>query len=220
MTKVEPTLEVNPSEEGAELELEPQESTTPEGDDDTEGQGGDPLDTIEDIDALRAEAKKYRGISQRHTKVKATPKEIAKPEVEDKPVQAQTPTDFLTKTDFYKSNERKAIRLATVVGEEDSDTAKQFKSDMLDNWNDVVSLYTPRKGKETPEDIYEDIRDAYLLFRAKTPKETKDDSALELSTTPTTIKSNRTLKSKETKTDDDERFSTPKRPDNWYPQKS
>lgn len=219
MEKVEPTLEGNHGEHEEELELDSNNSESEEVDEELDDQGGDRLDKIEDIEVMRAEAKKYRGISQRKSRPKTVEKEnTVIPEKKEAPVQAQNTTDFLTKTDFYKSNERKAIRLATVSTEDDSEEIKQFKSDVLENWNDIVGLYTPRKGKETPEDIFEDIKDAYLLYRVKNPKEVKDDSALELTTTPV-IKAGKVFKQKEVTTKEDNRYSLPKKPDSWYPKK-
>ena len=126
---------------GAEdLELEPE--MTPE-EDKSKELGGDPLDELQDIEVVRAEAKKYRSIAQRLEK---------KPPAEAKPVvKPEDTSQFLTKADFFKSNERKAIREITADAE------------IKANWNEIIPFYTPRRGKETPEDIKEDILDAIRM---------------------------------------------------------
>lgn len=143
------------------------------------GTGSDPLDDIKDPKA-RDEAKKHRAIARRHDGGGDTPP-APKPAAEDKP---QTPAQpqgggFLTVKDFEKSNEKKAIRIATVdkgvIGPDGQviATAEEIK----ENWNGIVSGFTSRRGKQTPEDILEDITDAVILWRGRNPKKPESDDS-------------------------------------------
>jgi len=127
----------------------------------------DPLDEVFDEDTLRAEAKKYRSIAQRKAKEKAEVKETPKEE----PPKEEPKGDYLKKSDFELANQKKATKLVTTVSEGDTEEAKATKADMLANWESIKALYVPRRGKDTPEDVMEDIKDAYVLFNARRPKE-------------------------------------------------
>ena len=186
------TLESGTGEQLEELEL----ITTEES---SEESGSDPLDEISD-EAVRAEAKKHRAIARRLEK---------KPE-EKTPVAVATEpasSEFLTKADFYKANERKAVREATADAE------------VKANWDGIMPYYTPRRGKETPEDIAEDIKDAITLFNARNATVARDDSADDLSTTSvartgggvTTVKTPKTASTLDIK--------LPSQPKDWYSQK-
>lgn len=176
--------------EGAEdLELELEGS--PEGTEPTE-LGGDPLDDIQDPVA-RAEAKKWRAIARRKDE----------PKVEAPVVTAPTP-EFLTKADFFKSNEKNAIREATADPE------------VKANWSDIVPFYTPRRGKETKEDILEDIKDAIILYKARNPEVVTDDSANQLTASPV-VKSGGGVADKVTpKPNNPPNFKLPTPPNQWY----
>ena len=157
----------NPGLDGAgdgaeDIELTPEE-LTPDGGEGTEGLGGDPLDEISDPVA-RDEAKKARAIARRAVKAKAVP-------TPEKKLDAPAP-EYITKADFFKTNERKAIREATADPE-----VKAI-------WDKIVPLYAPRRGKETPEDILEDIKDAVILYHAHNPEKESDDSAKDLTASP------------------------------------
>jgi hypothetical protein len=172
------------SEEATELELE---STSTE-----ETLGGDPLDEISDPVA-RAEAKKHRAIARRQL-VKDEPKPAPKQE-------------FLTKTDFFKSNERKAILQATADPE-----VKAI-------WSEVVPFFVSRRGKETPEDVLEDIKDAVTLYKARNPVVEKDTSADEL-VTSTVVKTGGGAVGKETpKTAALPNLRPKSQPKDWYAKK-
>ena len=198
MEKVDLPAELGAGEGAEDLELEPE--ITPEGE--PEFPGGDPLDAIQD-EGARAEAKKHRAIARRVEKDGKKPDEV-KP-VKVKPV--VPPSEFLTKADFHKANERKAVREAT------ADT------EVKANWNEIIPFYTPRRGKETPEDILEDIKDAVTLYRAHNPVVGKDDSADQLTTTPV-VKTGGGVADKGTKTPEPSNFKLPSQPKDWYTKKS
>lgn len=181
-------------EDALELELEPE--ITPEGE--SKELGSDPLDEISD-ETVRSEAKKHRAIARRFEKKEETP--APKPEAK-----ADT-SQFLTKADFFKSNERKAIREITADAE------------IKANWNEIVPFYTPRRGKETLEDILEDIKDAVTLYKARNPVVEKDDSASDLTTTPVVKTGGGTVDKTTPKPKDPPNFKLPTQPKDWYAKK-
>ena len=85
---------------------------------------------------------------------------------------------------------------------------------MLENWDKARQFYTPRRGKDTPEDIFEDIKDAYAVFNTRRPKvEVKPDI-----TDLTTTKANPTGNAPASKNPKKEPpgFNIPKKPNEWY----
>lgn len=201
-------------EENTDLELEneneEEESGLPDDSTQTNGDKIDPLDALkDDPDQLLKEAKKYRAISQRK---KDTPKE-------EKPEKAPE-SGYLTKADFFKSNEKKAVRLATTISPDDSDEIKAIKKDIADNKDDIFSLYVSRNGKETPEDIVEDIFDAHFLYRKKNPIQESSDGGAELTKSPV-VKGGSAPKVEKPAdtTSNDPRFQRFKSPEEWYPKK-
>lgn len=198
-----------PDQQEKELELEGDEPDAPKAEGD-EPQGGDPLDKLE-RDALLAETKKYRAIIQRHKGKKEEPK--GEPKTPEKPEESK-PSDFLKKSDFELANQKKAIRMATAVSEQEPEEAKKIKEDLLENWDKVRQFYTPRRGKDTPEDVLEDIKDAYTVFNTRRkPKEEKPDVS-----DLTTTKSNPTGNAPSPKIPkkNPPNFNIPKKPSEWY----
>lgn len=205
MENVEMDLEnPNPDQQEQELELEGDKPDAPkaEGED---PQGGDPLDKLQG-DALLAEAKKYRAIAKRHKP------EAKNPEVE-KPIE-KVETNFLKKSDFELANQKKAIRMATIVSEQDTEEAKTFKTDLLENWDKARQFYTPRRGKDTPEDILEDIKDAYAVFNTRREKKEVKPDVSDLTTTKTNPTGN--APSPKSPKKEPPNFNLPKKPTEWY----
>lgn len=111
-------LEGGASEEALDLELVP-EDTSDEGAPET---GSDPLDDIQDPVA-RAEAKKFRAIARRTAKAPET--------------KAPETSEFLTKADFYKTNEKTAVKAVTADPE------------IKAVWSQIVPFYTPRRDRKS-----------------------------------------------------------------------
>lgn len=151
----------------------------------------DPLDQMNDPDKLRHEAKKYRGIADR----------LGKTDDKDEEPAAPDPSDVMTKRDFYKANEKLAIQ---------SVTANQ---EILENFNAIKEYYTPRRGKDTQKDIEEDLKDAYILWKARNTA--SDDGTTSLSTITVGAGTGTTPAPKQ-KSDDDPRFNQVSSPENWY----
>ena len=186
------TLEGDAGGGAKDLELELESTKTKE-------LSGDPINEMQDVEALRAEAKKFRSIAQRLEKKEVKPSTDIKPEAK-----ADT-SKFLTKQDFFKSNERKAIREITADAE------------IKANWNEIIPFYTPRRGKETPEDIVEDIKDAITLYKARNPgAPVRDDSADQLTTTPVVKTGGGAIDKTTPKPKDPPNFRLPTKPSEWY----
>ena len=182
------TPELGGAGEGAE-DLELELETSPEEGTPTEP-NGDPLDDIQDPVA-RAEAKKNRAIARRTEKTVVAPT-------------ANNTQDFLKRSDFHKANERKAIRIATADPE------------VKAAWSEIVQYYTPRSGKETPEDILEDIQDAITVFKSRNATVEKDDSADQLQTTAVVKTGGGVSVATPPKTPNPPNFKLPTQPKDWY----
>lgn len=205
--------EVNPDQQEPTEELE-LESKVEDATEDT--QGSDPLDNIEDVDEMRKEAKKLRAIANRKPKEEPeAPKEQPKEETPKE----EPKEDYLKKSDFQLTNQKKAIRLATTSSENDSEKVQEQRADVLDNWEEVRKFYTPRRGKDTPEDILEDIKDAYSVFNSRRPQvEDKEEGEVEkeeITKTETKTPTGNPPKVK-TKAKDPKGFKLPVQPDQWY----
>lgn len=196
-------------------EVKPTEVITPTQDnnDDVVIEEGkvDPLDTIEDVDALRAEAKKFRGIAGRKDKKETTITPEVKP---------QEQSQFITREELYADNRKEAARLVTEITGDD-DPEKEFKTEMEENWDDVMTYFVSRRGQAKPEDIVKDVKAAYILWKHETGGSIKDNSANELQNTTIGNGSGGSQKpiKPATDTSDDRRFSKPKPPTEWYPKK-
>ncbi len=75
---------------------------------------------------------------------------------------------FVTKDDQFKINQKRAISLATTVDEKDKPEVAKIKKDLDENWDEIKAFYTGRNGKDTPEDIVEDLFDAHAVWLRRT----------------------------------------------------
>ena len=195
------TLEGGATEGAIDLTLEPANPGDPkpeEGGGKQEGDAGsgDPLDDITDAEA-RAEAKRARAEQRRRDKEAKEKGDVPEPKS----------SEFLTRKDYEKSNERKAVLVAT--------QDEEVKA----NWADIIQYYTPRRGKATPEDIIEDIKDAVTLYKARNQTEEKDNPAAPLLTT-TAPKGTGGGVAPNKATVNPPNFKLPTQPDTWYPKQS
>lgn len=138
----------------AQTEEETQEETTEESADSTEPSSTDPFDSMTP-EEIRAEAKKLRAITNRH---------------KDKKESSQD--DVVKKSDFERANESKARRL---LEKSDDQVAKEI----LANWEDLASIYgkVATRGKNSEEDIVEDLRDAHAVWQRHQPAEDNSKKA-------------------------------------------
>ena len=204
----------------AEPALETEEDRTldapADGDD---AQGIDPLDQITDPEALRAEAKKQRGIAARLAKGPKEEEPAAPVVVTPAPVASE----FLTKKDFERSNQKKAIRIATTPSDTDDEATQAAKEEIEANWDQVRIHYSGRRGKDTPEDIVEDLLDAHAVWKRKNGSKAADpqgDATRALAPTAVTRPGGSSRAPAPASGDDsDPRFNKASQPDQWYKKK-
>lgn len=196
MEKPEATEVETTPEEVVEETTEPEEDTTK----------NDPLDTLDDPEELRKEAKKYRGIASRKTKPAA-------------PAPEKSASEYVTREELYADNRKEAARLLTEVSGED-DVQAEVKREFDENWDDIMTYYVSRRGQAKAEDIARDAMAAYAAWKADNGQ-TVDDSARQLQTTIVGKGTGGSQKPTKPATDtsDDARFSKPKPPTEWYPKK-
>lgn len=104
----------------------------------------------EDTEDVLAYAKERRAIKNRHAK-------------KDKGLETSQPSkadDGDAVKRFEKANERRAIR--TIESSEDESLVE-----INENWDEIVANYIPRRGKDTEEDILDDIMDAHAIWKRK-----------------------------------------------------
>ena len=197
------------SEEVDVLELEP----TPE---EANALGGDPLDDITDP-AVRAEAKKNRAIARRVAR-KGKDGEVVTP-----PVETPDASKFVTKADFEGANERKAIIAVQAQGlTNDKGEVILPPEEVKANFAEIQKLYVPRRGRQTTEDIAEDIKDAVILFNARNPKAPDADNGVgDLTATPVVAPSGGTGDGKKPPAEAAKLpgYNPATQPKDWYPKK-
>jgi hypothetical protein len=120
------------------------QGTTPEGDKDTKGK-------------ILVDRGEYFKLKQqaKTTEPQAEPKEAVKA------------TDPVTHEDLYKMNERMAVRIATTPQDNDPEDVAAIKAEINDNYEEVTKFYTAKSGKNTPEDIVEDLFDAHAAWKRR-----------------------------------------------------
>jgi hypothetical protein len=77
----------------------------------------------------------------------------------------QSKPDVLTKTDFHKINEKKAI-----------DAFIKDNPEVDGKWSDFISFYSDKRGRDSVDDIVNDLDDAKTLFLKHNPIKEEDDN--------------------------------------------
>lgn len=162
--------------------------------------GTDPLDALTDVEAIRREAKKYRGIASR----KGRTDDIPAP---------KSDTPYVTRDEFYDTNRNKAIK--SIEQYDDTDPLADMKREINENWDDIVPFYVSRNGQDTPENILEDIFDAYALYKRRNGGKSTDDSARMLQSTVVTAPTGGRTEVKKDASQDP-RFTKGTPPSKWY----
>lgn len=106
------------------------------------------VEVPEGTEDLVAFAKKERAIKNRH----------AKKELETNQPSTKKDDDAIRR--FEKANERKAVRL--IESSEEDDLVE-----INENWDEIVANYVPRRGRDTEDDILDDIMDAHAVWKRK-----------------------------------------------------
>lgn len=169
----------------------------------------DPLDEIDDIETLRAEAKKFRGISNR-TSRKSDEKQGETPK---EPTEATS--NFVTKKDLEDRAEKSAIKLMTTATDTDNQSVAAMKEAIAENWDEIQTYYVNRSGREEPEQIAKDIRSAFILWA----DEKGHEADLTQLTSVAVLKGSNGKKPAPQK-QEDPRFKSKPGPSSWYTKKS
>ena len=179
--------ENNASNPASEIELESNETLS-----------SDPIDLIEDVDELRAEAKKFRSISQRKPKAPV----VEKPVEPVKPAPTDT-SDFLKKSDVARLALQEAKDLA-------SDEVKE-------HWDELISIPLSGYDNLNAKSIAANMAKRLVIYRLDNPKvEKKETGAEDLSKTNAVGTGGGSGGDKSIPKKDPPNFNLPKKPEEWY----
>ena len=132
----------------------------------TESEEGTEEETVESLKTKLAKVEEEKeNYKKAFLSIKKKKKTLEKEEKEEKE-EFGFDDEYGTKKELYKMNEQTAIqRVLKEVPELDA------------NWDDVISYYAPRRGKNTVENIIADIKDAYYLWERhnKKPEKPEDE---------------------------------------------
>jgi len=82
-------------------------------------------------------------------------------------------SDVLRKSDLFKINEKKAVRLATEISQDDPEDTQSLKKEINDNWESIVAYFNPKTDRSDPEVIAEAIIDAHTVWKRRNPQSDK-----------------------------------------------
>jgi len=85
-------------------------------------------------------------------------------------------SDVLKKSDLFKINEKRAIKLATEPHADDSGDIAALKQEINEHWSDIVRFFNPKTDRSEPDSILEGIMDAHAVWRRRTPKQGEKNS--------------------------------------------
>lgn len=158
----------------------------------------DPLDAIDDLDALREKAKGYRAGYQR---VKGKLGEVK-----------DAPTAPLTKEDLFRANE-KTVKMNLPKSDNPID------KEIAENFDAVFEFYKERNGRDTTDGIIKDLRTAHAAWRFENPLKANDSSDIvrDLQGSPQIGRQTPAPKAEKENPFDD-KFGKKGGPDTWYPE--
>lgn len=154
-------------------EVQNNESDPKEGDgeetDDTSQEGDDGEETVT---VKKSELEKLKQTTENYKKGFHKYKEMVEgedsdDEKEDEDEKQPDDDEVVTKRDLRLQNRRQAESLIRNPQPNDPEEVVEMKETIKKNWDDIVELYSPRRGQETVQDIVEDIKDAYHLYRTR-----------------------------------------------------
>lgn len=147
-------------------------------DDESNGQDGDPLDKITDVEELRAKTKAYRSSFKKWRKVGKTVKPPeTKTEVKTE-VRTEVPTDVVRKSDMERVATAKAKEL--LAQEKDG-------QEILAVYEELVKIPLGDFDPLNERSIAGNLRERYEIYRKRNPDKAKkpDTSALSSTANPT-----------------------------------
>jgi hypothetical protein len=141
------------------LEEETSEKELPEGE--TEGEAQEEETPDEDVDSLKEQLRKAQEERDNYKQGLLAAKKKQKFREPEAPAPVTLPSEegFVSKKDFFKQNEKKGISKAIASHPE-----------IGENWEEIIQHYAGRRGKYTPDDVIEDIEDAFILWKARKPQ--------------------------------------------------
>jgi hypothetical protein len=144
------TLDLKGAEETPTGDGQPADTSEEISEETTEGASEEKVElSKEEYEKLLEDKENYKkGLMTYKEKVKGQPKE-----------------DVLTKTDFHKINEKKAI-----------DAFIKDNPEVDSKWSDFISFYRDSSGRNTVEDIVNDLDDAKTLFLKHNPAKEEEDN--------------------------------------------
>lgn len=93
-----------------------------------------------------------------------------------KPEKVEKTDDFVKKSDFYKDNEKKAIKQATTPLDSDNDELKTIKIEIDENWDKIIPHYNKSTSKEDVDAQVEAILDAHSAWKRRNPQSTDEEA--------------------------------------------
>lgn len=112
-------------------------------------------------------------LEERDNYKKATLSLKKKPQPEEKPKAADDEVP-ITRGEFYKNNEKQAIKWATTVSEDDPEEIASVKQEIDANWDTIVP-YIHATDKSTPDAIYDAILDGHAAWKRRQKPKAEDD---------------------------------------------
>lgn len=106
-----------------------------------------------------------QGLKSLKTKAEAFKKGTSsnpKPE-EKKTEEPKKESQFLTREDYFKSNDSKAIQEACK------------EQEIEQNWDEIMKHFRRTRSRDTAENILEDIKDAHIIWKQRNGKSDNDD---------------------------------------------
>jgi len=148
-------------EETEDEDTSTEDDSTDDTSDDDEDSSSDDDEDVTIKQSELAKLKKDLKKSKRQTRKARKHSNKEKPEEKDE-------SGFITKKDFYKDNEDTAITQATTPKSKDSDKLKAIKSEINDNWDDIIPFFNQSANRKSVGGIVESIFDAHTVWKRRT----------------------------------------------------
>lgn len=153
--------------------VQPEDETKPTGDQEDvpsqeDEESADDIDELDDDESQDGDEEDEGGKKPFKTR-KERAAYFKKKQQEEKPE-----GDVLKRSEFYQANEKKAIRLATEPQKDDDDSLVVLKSEINDNWKEIVPFFNRSTDRSDPETIEQAIYDAHAAWRRRNPKSAED----------------------------------------------
>jgi len=168
---------VLPSDEELKEESETEEEEgTDAAEEESEEESGDESESEEEgeetVTLKKSELDKIKGDRDNYRRVALAKKGKKGSRTTDK----DTKGEFVSKSEFYRGNEKEAVKRATIPTDNDTPEQIALKKEIDENWESITKYFKGTSGKSTPEDIHEDILDAHAAWKRRNPPTEEDES--------------------------------------------